>query len=134
MCKNEKIQFIDKIVSLFEKFCPSMSSSVLYWVACQFALESNFGRSQRAVMNHNLCGMKIPAVRPSLNTAVTGVFSKFDSDEDCVIDYVYLLCYNKFNPFQLTDLDLFRLKLKACKYCPDDDYLDKVNSLFNQFS
>lgn len=134
MCKSEKILFIDKIVSLFTRYCSDMSLYVRYWVACQFALESNFGKSNRALKTHNLCSMKIPQVRFSLNTASTGVFAVYDSDEDCVLDYLYWLAFNRFTFHQLQSLDLYRLRIKARNYCPDEDYIDKINKLYNQLN
>ena len=109
-----------------------MSDEVRYWVACQFALESNFGNSRIAKTRNNYCGMKVPVCRVSLNDAATG-FASFSSLDDCVLDYCYWLAWNKFQSDQLWNLSLFILRIRACNYCPDLYYTDKITQLFTQF-
>lgn len=131
MSKDDKIKFIDKVVGAFKHYCPQMSEDVLFFVACQFALESNFGRARMCSTKNNFCGMKVPVRRLSLNQDTTG-FASFSSFENCVIDYIYWLCWNNFDYFTLFDLDLFTRKLIAKKYCPESDYIDRVYSIYNQ--
>lgn len=133
MCKTEKLNFIEKVADLLLKYCPQMSDSVRYWVACQFALESNYGNSRIAKTRNNYCGMKVPYARLSLNQQATG-FASFSSLEECVIDYCYWLAWNKFQSDQLFNLDLFTRRIIASKYCPDSDYVDRVYSIYNQLN
>lgn len=134
MSRSDKLVFVDSVVNYLRIYLPDASDEVRYWIACQFALESNFGLSYQAKKNNNYDGMKIPQIRPSLNTALAGSFSAFTSLECCVIDYCYYLCYNHVTRYQLFHLELFTARLKSLKYCPDSDYIDKVNSLFNQLN
>lgn len=131
MCNKEKLDFIDKVVDALSRYCPQMMVDVKYFVACQFALESNFGQSRLAMTKFNFCGMSRPNCRLSLNIALTGNFAEFLSFDDCIIDYCYWLSYNKFNYMMLFNLDLFTRHLIASKYCPESDYIDRIYSLFN---
>lgn len=131
MSNSEKIQFIDKVVDTLSKICPEMSDNVKFFVGCQFALESNFGKSQLAVKNFNFCGMKRPEIRLTLANNVNGVFARFDSFETCVLDYVIWLSWNRFTSYDVFQLDYFTAKLIARGYCPEKDYLDKIYSIYN---
>lgn len=131
MSKNEKFEFIDKVVDTLLNYCPQMMPEVAYFVGCQFALESNFGQSRLAKTKNNFCGMSLPKSRISLNIASTGNFAEFESFDDCVIDYCYWLAWNKFNYLMLFNLELFTRHLIASKYCPETDYIDRIYSLFN---
>lgn len=102
------------------------------WIGCQFALESAFGNSRIAKVKNNLCGMKVPSVRPSLNVGVSG-FATYKSIQHCIIDYVLLLSYNHFGYVQLSNLDCFLAKLQACHYCDDDGYYDSISNIYKQF-
>lgn len=133
MCKSEKIKFLDNVAKLFLKYCPQMSDDVRYWVACQFALESNFGLSRLVKTKLNYCGMKMPLSRPTLNICVSGDFAKFESLECCVIDYVYWLSWNHFNFVDLFHLNNYTRRIIASKYCPETDYVDRVYALYNSF-
>lgn len=131
MCRSDKIAFIDNIVELLGKYCPQMFVDVKYFVACQFALESNFGKSRLAKVNNNYCGMCLPKSRLSLNIAVSGNFAAYKSLDDCVIDYCYWLAFNKINYVDLFNLNLYSRFLVAKKYCPESDYIDRIFNLFN---
>lgn len=131
MKKSEKLQFIDGVVSTLSHCLPQAMEVVKYWIACQFALESNFGQSRLAKLKNNYCGMSLPKSRISMNIAVSGNFAEFDSFESCVIDYCYWLAYNRFTYMDLFNLDLFTRKLIAKGYCPETDYLDRVFTLYN---
>lgn len=131
MKKSEKLKFLDSIVELLSLYLPQAMEDVKYWIACQFALESNFGHSFLAKNKHNYCGMRIPKSRISMNMAVSGEFSKYDSLVVCVIDYCYWLVWNHFTYMDLFNLDLFTRKLIAKGYCPESDYIDRVYTLYN---
>lgn len=133
MAKNEKLDFIDRVVDALLIYCPQMMPDVAYFVGCQFSLESNFGNSHIAKKKNNYCGMSLPKSRLSLNIASTGNFAEYRSFEDCVIDYCYWLSWNKFTSLMLFNLDLFTRHLIASHYCPESDYIDRIYTLFNQF-
>lgn len=131
MCsKKEKLKFIDSIVELLAIFCPQMSIEVSHFVACQFALESNYGKSRIATTRNNLCGMRVPIARLSNNQSSTG-FASYKSMVDCVIDYCYWLAWNHFDCVTLLSLDNFTRKLIAKQYCPDKDYIDSIYSIYH---
>lgn len=102
---------------------------VAEFIAFQFALESNFGQSRLAKTRSNLCGMRIPALRPTTNIAVTGNFAKYNSDLDCLLDYALWLAFGKFSQFDLCHLDCFLDKLRAKHYCDDADYIQSIINL-----
>lgn len=133
MSNSKKVLFLDSVVEQLAIYCPQMSSEVMYFVACQFALESNFGESRLAKLKNNYCGMKVPQSRLTLCKTITGDFAKFDSFVDCIIDYVYWLAWNHFNCQHVFNLNLFTRLLISCNYCPDFDYIDRVYTLYNSF-
>ena len=98
-------------------------------IACQFALESDFGRSRLAVSSNNHCGMKVPALRVSTTTSSTldvGSFASYDSFESCLVDFLIWLAYNKVNTYSQ-----WEKSLKV--YCPEADYYARINSIYKQF-
>lgn len=133
MCTSkEKRKFVDEIVEQLLIYCPQMSADVALFVACQFALESNFGKSRIAKTRNNLCGMRVPIARLSNNQSSVG-FASYHSVIDCVIDYVYWLAWNHFGCVILFNLDSFTRQLIAKNYCPDKDYIDRIYSIYHSF-
>lgn len=128
--KDEQFNFIVKVSEFIQRF--GVLTPVADWIGCQFAMESNYGQSRIARERNNFCGMKVPSIRPSLNTALSG-FASYDSFESCCIDYMLLLAYNRFGYNQLSDVELFTLRLKAVNYCPEQDYIQSITNLYNQF-
>lgn len=99
-------------------------------IACQFALESDFGRSRLAVSSNNHCGMKVPVLRVTTATNISsydvGSFASYDSFESCLSDYLIWLAYNKVNSYSQWEKSL-RI------YCPESDYYNRINSIYKQF-
>lgn len=98
-------------------------------IACQFALESDFGKSRLAVGQNNYCGMKVPALRVTTCISPTlevGGFASYNSFEDCITDYLIWLAYNKVNSYSQWEMSLRT-------YCPESDYLRRIYSIYNQF-
>ena len=86
MEENKKF-FIIRIanqIGLFYNAC----QDVRFFIACQFALESDFGNSSLAKNEFNYCGMKKAYFRPSLRQLdnLKG-FAHYDSLQHCIIDY-----------------------------------------------
>lgn len=127
---DKKLRFLGDIAD--RMLSVGCSQDVAFFIACQFALESNFGRSRKAVDKHNLCGMRVPSLRPSTNIGVTG-FANYVSDDECVLDYILWLSYSRFNVFDLRDLETFKIKLKAKHYCDSPDYIPSIENLYEQF-
>ena len=129
----KKDEFIRKMYRFFRHF--TISDEVALFIACQFSLESSFGSSNRSVTQHNLCGMKTPVKRLSaVSQSYHGDFMIYHNDLLCAIDYLLWLSYNHFNQTELQDLSLFKDKLIKCGYCPENDYVFKIETLFKQYA
>lgn len=133
LAMSSELKYIDDIAKRLYVACPSIGDEVRYFIACQFALESAYGTSRIAKSRMNHCGMNVPLLRPSLNTAVSG-FASYNSLDDCVRDYVLWLAWNKFGYYDLHDLDLFKKKLKAKGYCPAKDYINRIETVYLQYA
>lgn len=105
MKEVDKISFLNQVIALLPDF---ISLDVRHWIACQFALESNFGTSGFALCNNNYCGMKVPAYRLTLalNYQEVGKFALFSGITSCVHDYLLWLQAQKFYRRELDNLDL----------------------------
>lgn len=110
------------------------SSSVALWIACQSALETDFGRSRLYAVNNNCFGMKYPRKRLTLSVSELSNHASYRSLPDSVIDYGYWLANNGFTINNLYSLDSFRDRLCLFNFNPKCSlYLDSVNSIYNQF-
>ncbi len=109
------------------------SVDVAFFIACQFALESSFGTSAIAKENFNLCGMRVPAIRPTTCIGVNRAHAKYADYLHCCIDYCLWLSYNAFSQKILSDVDKFRDKLFTSGYCPETGYSGRIMSIYNQF-
>lgn len=129
---SEHQKYIDSIVG--QSIWPDcISIEVLWFIGCQFALESNYGRSRIAIEQHNHCGMKKPSQRITFADLSSPLkFASYSSLEDCVCDYFAWLCFNKFSQASLSDLSLFKVKLQLSGYCPEKGYISRIESIFNQ--
>ena len=111
------------------------STEIAEFIGCQFALESNFGISRLAIISRNYCGMK-PAFRRvsyRIYEKDDNGFAVFDSLDSCVLDYVSWIYYNRPNKQELTYLDSFIIFLRNSGYCPEKDYISKIQSIYQQF-
>lgn len=132
MTTQEKISFLNQVISLLPE---CIGHDVRRFIACQFALESDFGSSAFALCNNNFCGMKVPALRITLalNNEAKNEFAWFSGITSCVHDYLLWLQSNKFSRTELNNLDTFRSHLGFSDYCPESDYLDKINTIYSQY-
>lgn len=131
----QNIRFIQKIIGLLKPY--SFGEDVKVFIACQFALESSFGRSKLAITHHNYCGMKTPLIRISTaenagKRSESDNWARYFDIAACVCDYVLCLQYYKPHFNEVADLDSFKSLIRG-KYCPDKDYLDKINSIYQLF-
>ena len=131
---EKKIDFLNSIVSLLPEH---FDNEVRKFIACQFALESDFGQSSLARCNHNFCGMKVPSLRLTLCSNASSKdyysFAVYSGITYCVHDYLIWLVYNKFNRIEYNSVDAFARHLKYSNYCPDDDYVEKIWSIYYQY-
>lgn len=135
-----KIKFINHVRELIPF---DASPDVLDFIACQFALESAFGRSSLAVNRENYCGMKKVSSRitSQVSYAVTAQefhdsankFGMYNSLYECIIDYSLWLAYNKAGKRVLFDLVLFKAFLIKHHYCPEPDYIIRITNLLNLY-
>lgn len=130
---DERIAYIRKVASFFV----FASEEVAAFIGCQFALESNFGESDLANRANNHCGMKSPQVRFSYDRSRiysrSSSFAKYESLYACLADYSLWLAYNRFTNLELRYLQQFKDKLYNCKYCPEPDYISKIEKIYNEF-
>lgn len=127
---QKKIDFISSFWKHLNAF-HCFTDDVRDFIACQFALESNFGESSLAQSCYNLSGMKHPLVRPTTSIHAYNGFATYGSVTSCVVDYVLWISYRKPLRKELEDINLFKGILK--NYCPEKDYIDKINKIYSQF-
>lgn len=121
-------------LSLLKEYPTCFSVDVAQFIGCQFGLESNFGMSDLAIMNNNHCGMKQTHSRLSTQLSSDGSnkFGSYITFSSCLVDYVLCLVSHNITRTQTLDLGKFKVSIKGW-YCPDKDYIDKINKIFNQF-
>jgi uncharacterized FlgJ-related protein len=109
------------------------SEDVKDFIICQFALESQFGKSRLAHDCNNYCGMRYPRVRIATSCEIDekSGFAKYPSIYYCIIDYFLALQYHR--PFRedLEDVEKFKRFISKF-YCPERDYIERITKLFNQ--
>lgn len=124
--------FIVMLIPEFLRF--GFQRDVAEFIACQFALESNFGRSHLATLFNNYCGMRMPLVRINVVLAQdpkTG-FAIYSSLFDCILDYMLCLQYHRPISSIRTSVDRFKFFIKEF-YCPEKDYIDKITNLLKSY-
>lgn len=130
---EEKTEFIEKVATCLQYY--HFSEEVANFVGCQFALESNFGLSNLAIDNKNYCGMRNPLVRISVAVHAGDPnyhWASYDSLISCVLDFVLCLQYHKPLSIDYSILNNYKFFIKSW-YCPEKDYLKKVEAIYNQF-
>lgn len=131
---KEHFDFVTKVSGLVVRYT-QFPKEVCFWIGCQFALESAFGTSHLALENNNYCGMKNPLVR--ISTALHAGdaiyhWAQYDDLDSCVVDY--LLCVQYHRPVSFDYDNIKRYSRFVSKfYCPERDYIDKINLIYQQF-
>lgn len=131
MNENLKEMFLERVIYGFIIY--NMSDEVRKFIACQFALESDFGESCIAVENFNLCGMKCPTVRPTTSVGMWRGHAVYNNFYRCFDDYFYWLVFNHFTQKELHDLDAFKVHLAKSGYCAASDYVERIDNLYKQY-
>lgn len=127
-----KKDFIEMLIPEFRKF--GFCQEVSEFIACQFALESNFGRSHLSTLYNNMCGMRMPLVRITTAIAkdVNSGFAIYSSIHDCIIDYMLCLQYHRPMSDIRESIERFKFFIKNW-YCPEVDYLNKITKLLKSY-
>lgn len=127
--------FLESVATYFilRSFVPN--ADVRHFIACQFALESGFGKSALAIHRHNFCGMKIPSKRLFFghDDGRGDSFASYTNLNDCIKDYVSWLLYNRPTRGQISSVEAYADFLESKGYCPETDYVNKVRTIYNQF-
>lgn len=133
MIHSEKLTWLRKTASWFF-YRLQITKEVAIFIACQFALESDFGNSRFARENQNFCGMKSPINRISTNLNPQRSFASYSCFEDCCLDYCLWLSFNRCTVGKLAYLDYFKVFLREKNYCPEKDYIDRIQKIFDSFN
>ena len=133
---QKTIDYIDSIVRLLRRY--HFSNDVAVFIGSQFALESDFGRSNLAQKYNNHCGMKCPLVRVSIATnyglsTSRDEFAHYTSLAACVEDYILWVAYNRPYSDALTNLDSYVAFVKRVGYCPAKDYVSRIMRIYNNY-
>lgn len=110
-----------------------LDPDVAQFISCQFALESNFGRSDIYRYNNNICGMKLPKFRVTCAQKAERGHAYYNCVEDSIWDYFIWLTYYGFSRKHLSNLTKFVVQLRKCPYCPAPDYIDRILQLKSQY-
>lgn len=127
-----KKQFLFKVFDLCkERYL--LNNKVSLFIACQFALESDFGRSRLAVDSNNFSGMKTPEHRFSISVGSAGLFNVYTSLEQCLADYMARQNYFGIKKRDLKDIDSYSKFLIKSNYCPEVFYTDKIRAIYSSY-
>lgn len=127
---KEQMLFIQTWKTYLNRF-RNMSDEVRTVIACQFALESDFGSSRLAKENNNICGMKIPLVRPTTQIGTKG-FASYQNQTQCVIDFMLCLAFHQLGTRELENINYYLNNIKKW-YCLDKGYTENIKSIYSQF-
>lgn len=131
---KSQFEFISRVSSIVSDLS-QFPIEVADFIGCQFALESSFGESPLAHSNNNYCGMKNPLVR--ISTAIhsgNGQYhwAQYPNLFHCVIDYLLCLQYHRPISTQYDSIVHFSQFISKF-YCPDKDYINRINLIYQQF-
>lgn len=134
MSKTEKLNFLTKVVQYLSRYT-NISQEVRKVIACQFALECNFGNSIQVVEKNNYCGMHVPTSRPTLalnaGKFILYPFAAYSNLSTCIEDYILCISFQRPCRKDLEDVNSFLEFIKF--YCPDKYYSERIRSIYNQY-
>lgn len=129
--ENEKLEFVRTIASYdYLRACPQ----VRLFIACQSALETDYGKSAICLENYNLFGMKMPNYRPTTALGINRRHAKYKDYIGSYLDYCLWLAYNHCSQRALSDVDLFAKWISTKNYCPSPTYVDSIIALYRQYA
>lgn len=119
---------VASIVRCYSNF----SQDICDYIACQFALESNFGESNLAVKYNNHSGMRQPLSRPTCSSGSSFGWAAYADLTHCVVDYLFCLLANRLSSAGFKSLPNFKVFI-AKFYCPETTYIERINNIYQQF-
>lgn len=118
----------------FARFRYHLPFDIAVFVACQAALESDYGRSDLAVSHFNYFGMKYPNSRYSMALGSTdNGFSVYSSMHNCVADYMARQVYFGLKKSDLKSVEKYAQFLKKSGYCSEVYYIDNIMRIYKQY-
>lgn len=108
------------------------SKEVAQFVMAQSLLETGNYKSAVYKENNNLFGMKLAKTRLTTAEGENKGFARYVNTATSLIDYTLWLTYNAFTQDTLKDLDKFKLRLINSGYCPQKDYIKRIEQIYNQ--
>lgn len=127
-----KKNFISRVSAEFSIY-HFLNSDICDFIACQFALESDFGESYLALHCNNFCGMKMPKKRVTTAFLNSNEFAEYISLSSCVEDYILWLLYARPSRIALSSLDAFKSWLRVSGYCPEPLYIERISQIYKQY-
>ena len=135
LTESQRYDYVKDVCIDIEDLFPTLPADVIAFIACQFALESNYGTSSLAKIQRNHCGMRNPMVRPSTSLVRgdgTQQFAAYRSRLDCIIDYFLCITFQKPFAKVIENLDMYKTFIGKF-YCPEKGYIDRINKIYQQF-
>lgn len=133
LSKDEKLAFIKLAQTMLRQCTNQFNDDVSFFIACQFALESDFGRSDLAITCNNISGMRHPLVRlTSSFKANKNGFACYSKIYDCIFDYLLCLNYYQIGVKECESVSCFSRFISKW-YCPTKDYIKRIDSIYNEY-
>lgn len=130
---NNKIEYLDYIRCQISNILPYLPEQVCAFIACQSALETNFGRSRIAIENNNLFGMKLPYSRPTCAVGEQFEHARYISQQFSIVDYVLWITYHKPLRSQMNSIESYSHFLTVNHYCPSPRYIQSILDIYEQY-
>lgn len=124
--------FIKTWSTYLRTYCRTISPDVAEYIACQFALESNFGNSKLAKEQNNITGMRRPLVRPTCSLDTQTHFATYQNQSFGVLDFLLCLSFHKLQAYNLDTIKHYKAATEKW-YCPERDYHTKIQFIYSQF-
>lgn len=133
---NENAKFVRSMFVHISRYVAS--PEVCLFMACQSALECDFGRSELALCVSNMFGMKPPKRRytTSVGSYRVGVvdYARYSSVHSSVVDFIFRHIACGATNYDFSSIGAYKAFLKRSKYASDSNYLSKIYGLFNQYN
>ncbi len=97
-------------------------------IYCQAVIESNSFKSELYKRNFNLFGMKLPEVRVTSGSALTGIYQKYSNWRESVTDYMLWAIQNKTSMLNEEQYINYLQKI----YAEDPNYGTKIRKMLKE--
>lgn len=128
---TEQLLFIEVISNSIHLY--GLNEELRLTIACQFALESNYGKSKLVATNLNYCGMKMPKIRPTIAISEYNGYAKYASTNDCIKDYIIWLLWNKPTKNDLNNAEQYLDFIIRNNYAEDKNYKKKILQIYKNY-